>query len=315
MVKQLSQSDEKISRLNIIQELFKPARRHYRRSKVQVKGLNDLAMCDIAIFTNLASENKSYKYLLLCVNALSKQLYGKKMKTRSAQEVTENMEKIILEMPRVRLVQTDEEKAFTGKLFSNLMKKYNMHRYHTFSKIKASMIERAIRTFRTALAKQMHFRGNHNWIDIYQNTLNDYNNTWHNTIRMKPNEVTLENSQLLLDTVFKPKTNTNQKPKFRVGQIVRVNLNHNMFSKLSSSIQWSTSLFRVKSYRTRYPAHTYTLENLDSSPVLGTFYAEELSATKYPDVYLVEKVLRKKRGKAFVRWLGMTDSENSWIDL
>ena len=49
--------------------------------------------------------------------------------------------------------------------------------------------------------------------------------------------------------------------------------------------------------------------------VLGGFYNEELSKTKYPDIYLVEKILERKRGKVLVKFLGFSDSENMWASL
>jgi len=32
-----------------------------------------------------------------------------------------------------------------------------------------------------------------------------------------------------------------------------------------------------------------------------------------PDVYLVEKVLRKRKTKVYMKWLGFDNSHNSWI--
>ncbi|KAJ8953524.1 hypothetical protein NQ318_023648, partial [Aromia moschata] len=36
--------------------------------------------------------------------------------------------------------------------------------------------------------------------------------------------------------------------------------------------------------------------------------------TNHPDVYLIEKVIRKKGTQFLVKWLGMDSSHNSWID-
>jgi hypothetical protein len=40
----------------------------------------------------------------------------------------------------------------------------------------------------------------------------------------------------------------------------------------------------------------------------------ELQKVKHPDVYLVEKVLKKKGKKLYVKWLGFDKSHNAWID-
>ncbi|KAM0733643.1 hypothetical protein ACS0PU_013192 [Formica fusca] len=53
---------------------------------------------------------------------------------------------------------------------------------------------------------------------------------------------------------------------------------------------------------------------LNSGITAGGVYEHELSRVSDPDVYLVEKVLRQKGDKIYVKWLGMDESHNSWID-
>ncbi|XP_025155132.1 uncharacterized protein LOC112588676 [Harpegnathos saltator] len=48
-------------------------------------------------------------------------------------------------------------------------------------------------------------------------------------------------------------------------------------------------------------------------PIAGGFYEHELHSVTNPDVYLVEKVLRRQGDKAYVKWLGFDNSHNSWI--
>ena len=35
--------------------------------------------------------------------------------------------------------------------------------------------------------------------------------------------------------------------------------------------------------------------------------------TKYPDIYLVEKIIKKHGDKIYVKWLGFDKCHNSWI--
>ena len=51
-----------------------------------------------------------------------------------------------------------------------------------------------------------------------------------------------------------------------------------------------------------------------NQPIEGGFYQEELTKVMYPDAYLVEKVLRKRGNKVFIKWLGFDISHNSWIN-
>jgi hypothetical protein len=55
------------------------------------------------------------------------------------------------------------------------------------------------------------------------------------------------------------------------------------------------------------------LEDHQGEPILGRFYEHELQKTKNPGAYLVEKVIRKRPGMAYVKWLGFSNKFNSWI--
>ncbi len=49
----------------------------------------------------------------------------------------------------------------------------------------------------------------------------------------------------------------------------------------------------------------YELLDVDDEPIIGKFYEEELSAiNKTDDVYCVEKILRRRKGQALVKWAG-----------
>jgi len=76
---------------------------------------------------------------------------------------------------------------------------------------------------------------------------------------------------------------------------------------------WSTEIFTVTKVLRAEPV-VYFLKDYRDQPVSGCFYEQELLKVKYPDVYLVEKVLRKRGNELLVKWLGFDDSHNSWIN-
>ncbi|XP_018343302.1 PREDICTED: uncharacterized protein LOC108749233 [Trachymyrmex septentrionalis] len=54
---------------------------------------------------------------------------------------------------------------------------------------------------------------------------------------------------------------------------------------------------------------TYLLEDYRRKSVAGAFYEHELHRATHPDVYLVEKVLRRKGDKVYIKWLGFDGSQ------
>jgi len=99
---------------------------------------------------------------------------------------------------------------------------------------------------------------------------------------------------------------------YKVGDIVRISKNKHVFSK-GYTPNWTTELFKIVKVRITNPS-TYLLEDMKGTSISGCFYEEELQKTKDSDIYLDEKVLRKRGNKVFVKWLGFDTSHNSWID-
>lgn len=133
---------------------------------------------------------------------------------------------------------------------------------------------------------------------------------------MKPNEVNEENEQEILDTVYKYKLEFSQRrtAKFRVGDYVRVSDRRAVFDK-SYTPNWTTAIFKIRKVQYNTDPITYLIKDsyYDDQEIEGAMYAEELQLVKYPDDYLVEKILRRRDGEVFVKWLGFSDEHNSWI--
>ena len=53
--------------------------------------------------------------------------------------------------------------------------------------------------------------------------------------------------------------------------------------------------------------------NLNGEEIIGTFYEKELQKTNQKE-FRIEKVIKKKGNKLYVKWKGYNNSFNSWID-
>ncbi|CAK1603235.1 unnamed protein product [Parnassius mnemosyne] len=103
-----------------------------------------------------------------------------------------------------------------------------------------------------------------------------------------------------------------QGPAFHAGDYVCISKYKGDFYK-GYTPNWSTEIFRiVKVNRTN--SQTYQIEDKRNQKIVGSFYGYELQKTKFPDLYLIEKVIKRKGNKLLVKWLGLSDEENSWVD-
>lgn len=301
-----------MSREQIIDEIHKPARKTFQRRRVVLKGLNDLWQADLAEMIPYAKTNNNYKYILVVIDCFSKYVQCEPLKNKTGDETTKAMEKIIKRYGKnPKNLQTDDGKEFFNSSFKKLMNAYRINHYSTFSVKKASIVERVIRTLKEIMWKHFSKIGKYKWIDDLQKMIASYNNTFHRTIKMKPNEVNESNEKKLLNTVYS-NIKIVKKAKFKVGDYVRISKQKSLFDK-GYLPNWSTELFIISTVRLTNP-RTYILTDIDGTPIKGGFYEQELQKTAYPDIYLVEKVLRTKNKKMYVKWLGLPASKNSWID-
>ena len=58
---------------------------------------------------------------------------------------------------------------------------------------------------------------------------------------------------------------------------------------------------------------TSIINDLKGEEIIGTFYEKELQKTNQ-EKFKIEKVIKKKENKRYVKWKGYENSFNSWID-
>ena len=58
---------------------------------------------------------------------------------------------------------------------------------------------------------------------------------------------------------------------------------------------------------------TYVISHLNGEEIIGTFYEKELQKTNQ-QTFRIEKVIKRKGNKLYVKWKGYDNLFNSWID-
>lgn len=299
---------------DVVNELHKPARRRFARRRVILKGLKDLFQIDLVEMIPYAKENNNFKYIFVCINAFSKFAWAIPLKNKTGVEVMEAMKSILSSGKKniPKNIQSDQGKEFFNAHFKKLMEQHGINHYTTYSSLKSSIVERFNRTLKNKMWKEFSFNGNYRWIDLLQNLLNEYNNTVHRTTGYKPAAVNHRNARSILNSVYSNiKVSDPKISKFNVGDAVRISRYRHVFSKMYTP-NWSNEIFTVRKVQNTFP-RTYLLHDSQKQNILGGFYESELLKVKYPDVYLVEKVIRRRKDKVLVKWLGMPSSHNSWI--
>ncbi|KYN22303.1 hypothetical protein ALC57_05300 [Trachymyrmex cornetzi] len=147
-------------------------------------------------------------------------------------------------------------------------------------------------------------------VDELPRLVSDYNARKHRTIDMRSADVTPAIAERLLDRVYNA-IKIAGPVKSKVGDSVRVSKYKTIFEN-GYTPNWTTKVFTIVKVQRTNPV-IYLLEDYRGKSVVGAFYEHELHRATHPDVYLVEKVLRRKGDKVYVKWLGFDGSHNSWI--
>ena len=68
----------------------------------------------------------------------------------------------------------------------------------------------------------------------------------------------------------------------------------------------------IKKFKNTVP-WTYAISDLKGQEIVAMFYEKELQKTNQEE-FRVEKVIKRKGNKLYVKWKGYDSSFNSWID-
>ena len=132
---------------------------------------------------------------------------------------------------------------------------------------KSVIAERFIRTLRNRIYKYMTSVSKNVYIDKLDDIFNKYNNTYHNTIKIKPADV--ESS-----TYIDSSNEINDKnPTFKIGDFIRTSKYKNISAK-DYTQNWSEEVFVIKKVKNTV-LQTYVINDLNGEKFVGTFYKNE----------------------------------------
>jgi hypothetical protein len=295
----------------------RPAKTKFTTRKVIVHYVYEQLQADLVFMDNKqgapAKTNDNIKYLLTIIDVLSKYAWVVPLKDKTGKTLTEAFEPIIKQI-KPKLLQVDKGTEFYNKTFEDMLTKYNVKMFSTNSDKKAQIVERFNRTLRLRMGKLIDAQNSLRYIDKLQDLVDNYNNTIHSTIKLKPvDAVKPENYDLLISNYYK-NFPINNKIKYEVGDVVRIPIYLAAFTKEMTG-KWSRELFKISKINNTLPV-TYNIADLNNEPIKGTFYAEELQKidkSVLDEPFKIEKVLKTSKGKALVKYLGYPDSFNQWI--
>ena len=290
----------------LAEELHKPIIKKFEKRKVHAAFKDNIWGADLADMQLLRRYNKGIRFLLCVIDIFSKYAWVVPLKDKKGISIVKAFQLILKQSNRKpNKIWVDKGSKFDNAFFKKWLQDSDIVLYSTHNEGKSVVAERFIRMLKSKIYKYMTSMSKNVYIDKLDDIVNEYNNTYHTTIKMKPIDVK-DNTYINTD-----KEINNKDPKFKAGDRVRISEYKSIFAK-GYTPNWSEEVFVIKKVKTTVP-WTYVINDLNSVEITGTFYEKELQKTSQEE-FRIEKVIKRKDDKIYVKWKGYDNSFNSWTD-
>ncbi|KAL3123088.1 hypothetical protein niasHT_006116 [Heterodera trifolii] len=206
--------------------LHRQAKRRYRRLPTLAPGLHTEWQADLAILDRLGKQNRGYKYLLVCIDTLSRQVFVEPVKTKTSTNMIIAFGRIFKRSKYIPWkVLTDQGKEFTARAVQQFFRAKDVEHFCmlTSPQFHAGMAERANRSIKERLYRYFTERNTYKWIDVVQDIVRAINHSPNSSIGMRPADVNFKNAEALRQKLHNSAENVvRRQPRYRVGDRVRI---------------------------------------------------------------------------------------------
>ena len=294
--------------------LHKPVRRRFKRRCVVVGGPNQQWQADLVDMSRLKQVNNEITFLLTVIDVISKRAWCVPLKSKSAAALVTAFRELLSNSNNraPTTLQTDKGSEFLNRPLQRLLKEYVVHHFTTNNEdTKATIVERFNRTLKTRMWRYFTKNQTLRYVDVLQDFVRSYNDTYHRSIGMAPSAVNGANQEMVWQRLYGH--DGGGTPKYRVGDRVRISKAKRHFAK-GYMANWTEELFTIVDVHRSDPP-VYRLVDWDGD---STFYEPELQKVIVPagKTYRIESELRRRKNgrEVLVKWFGYPESFNSWID-
>ena len=174
----------------------------------------------------ISEYNREIRYLLCTIDLSSKHALIVPLKDKKVVTIINAFQSILDKLKRKpNKIWTDQGSEFYNNVFKKWLKDNNIIMYSTHNERTSVVAERLIKTLKNKIYKHITAISKNVYFNVLDDIVDEYNNTYHKTIKMKPIDVA--------DYSFAEyNEQSNEKdPKFKVGDHVRISKYKNILLK------------------------------------------------------------------------------------
>ena len=221
-------------------ELHKPIIRKFENRKVYSTFKDNIWGVDLADMQLLCKYNKGTRFLSCVIDIFSKYAWVVPLKDKKSINIVKAFQIILKQSNRKpNKIWVNKGSEFYNAYFKKWLRDNDIVMYSTHNEGKSVVAERFIRTLKSKICRYMTSISKNVYIDKLDDIVDEYNNTYHTTIKMKPIDV---KDNTYINT---SKEINNKDPKFKVDDYVRISKYKNIFAK-GYMPNWSEEVFVIK---------------------------------------------------------------------
>ena len=210
----------------LAEELHKPITKKFKKRKIHAAFKDNIWGADLAGMQLISRYNKGIRFLLFVFDIFSKYAWVVPLKDKKGVSIVAAFQSISKQSNRKpNKIWVDKGYEFYNDSFKKWLQDNDIVMYSTNNEGKSVVSERFIRTLKSKIYKYITSMSKNVYIDKLDDIVNEYNNTYHTTIKMKPTDVK-DNTYINTD-----KETNDKDPKFKVGDPVRISKYKTIFAK------------------------------------------------------------------------------------
>ena len=170
-------------------------------------------------------------------------MWATPLKNKYSKTITDEFSNILSSSKRSPLkMESDRGAEFYNSTFQNFLNTINIQHYSRFTDRGPSIAERVLRTIRNLLKKPVFLARSAKWLSELPSVVKQYNNTIHRSNKKTPVQASKKSNKKVYSNLQYRRVR--QKPKFKLGQLVRTADIKRVFSK-GDSTNYSYRLYTI----------------------------------------------------------------------
>ena len=317
--------DKEISNFLYKNDIYTRFRQHKTTKKyspIYVYNKRELFQADVVFFTDkdMVKENLGYRYLFTCIDCFSKIAWVYPLKLNNCDTVMKCFQDILSKCgKKPDRLNSDRGSELICKKFEKFLSDEKIFHYLSYSDRKCPIIERFNLTFQNIIYKMMAYNRTLKWTSFVEKALTIYNNRIHSTIKMTPLEAEKDENEIEvrknLLTYFHKRGGKRKKPKFALNNSVRIWKKRGTFHR-GYDENFSQEYFKINDVKTNLPVPRYQLIDSKGEIITGSFFEDELVRYEPKDVFDIEIINQRKKGKRLeylIHYHGYPKSMDEWV--